>query len=147
MPQRGITVYLSRELELRIQRLAIEEHRSTSSMIAEAVRARFERRSGEASSGEAATGRQLGRIDARLEKIVGESLITKEIVLLFVRIWLEHNPPLDEKHEAAAAASAEARFERFIRYVATNLAPGSEALIDTLDAAAQGVHADTQSDR
>ena len=62
--------------------------------------------------------------DARLEKVIGESLILKEIVLLFVRVWLEHNPPIDEHLEEDAAASAEARFERFLDFVAQALTPG-----------------------
>lgn len=41
-----------------------------------------------------------------------------------MRIWLEHHPPLDEAEEDAAAASAEARFERFLELVAHGLRGG-----------------------
>lgn len=57
------------------------------------------------------------RTHARLDKVIGEMLILKEVMLVFVRVWLEHNPPIDEAFEESAAASAEARFERFISYV------------------------------
>lgn len=121
MPRSGITVYLPKELEERIQRMAKEQHRSESSVVAEAVKARFERRSSE---GEGDGERERRRTEARLDKTIGEILIFKEVLLLFVRVWLEHNPPIDESLEESAAASADARFERFLDFVAQGLAPG-----------------------
>ncbi|MFN3463240.1 MAG: hypothetical protein ACK4X1_04105 [Terricaulis sp.] len=121
MPRSGITVYLPKPLEERVQRLAKEQHRSESSLVAEAVKARFERN---AASEELGGERQRMRTDARLDKAIGEVLIFKEVLLLFVRVWLEHNPPIDETLEESAAASADARFERFLDYVAQGLAPG-----------------------
>lgn len=123
MSRSGITVYLPRDLEGRIQRMAKDQHRSESSIITDAVKAQIERRDG-GKPDEAAARRQTSRLDARLDKLVGESLILKEIVLLFIRVWLEHNPPVDESLEESAAASAEARFERFLDFVAQGLAPG-----------------------
>ena len=64
------------------------------------------------------------RLDARLDKVIGEGLIVKEVLLLFIRVWLEHNPPIDEALEDSAAASAEARFERFLQMVANALRGG-----------------------
>ncbi len=121
MPRSGITVYLPKSLEERIQRMAKDQHRSESSLVAEAVKARFERRVGEGDQG---SERQRLRTDARLDKAIGEILIFKEVLLLFVRVWLEHNPPIDPSLEESAAASAEARFERFLDYVAQGLSPG-----------------------
>lgn len=123
MARNGITVYLPRDLESRIQRMAKDQHRSESSVVADAVKAQIERRDG-GKLDEAAARRQTSRLDARLDKLVGESLILKEVVLLFIRVWLEHNPPIDESVEESAAASAEARFERFLDFVAQGLAPG-----------------------
>lgn len=121
MARGGITVYLPRDLETRIRRIAHDQHRSESSVVAEAVKARFER--GEAAKDDNAD-RRLSRVDLRLDKAIGESLIIKEILLLFVRVWLEHNPPIDEEMEESAAASAEARFERFLDFVTQALGPG-----------------------
>jgi len=121
MPRKGITVYLPRDLEARIQRMAKEQHRSESSIVADAVKARFDRRAPDADD---ASQRQTAKTDARLDKAIGEVLILKEVVLLYVRVWLEHNPPIDERLEESAAASAEARFERFLDFVAQGLAPG-----------------------
>lgn len=121
MPRSGITVYLPKPLEERIQRMAKDQHRSESSLVAEAVKARFDRRGNEDDQG---SERQRLRTDARLDKAIGEILIFKEVLLLFVRVWLEHNPPIDQSLEESAAASADARFERFLDYVAQGLSPG-----------------------
>lgn len=122
MARGGITVYLPRDLETRIRKLARDQHRSESSVVAEAVKARFER--GEGAGKDESADRRLSRVDLRLDKAIGESLIIKEILLLFVRVWLEHNPPIDEEMEESAAASAEARFERFLDFVTQALGPG-----------------------
>lgn len=124
MATRKLTVYLPPALNEKVRKAARDQHRSESSVILEAVKARLER--GEATSAaiEESARRQLSRVDARLEKVIGESLILKETVLLFIRVWLEHNPPIPEEHEESAAASAEARFERFLDFVAQQLSPG-----------------------
>jgi predicted transcriptional regulator len=126
MPRKGITVYLPRDLELRVERIARDQHRSASGVIAEAVKARLERKD----VGEEPARRQIARVDARLNKTIGETLIVKETLLLFIRIWLEHNPPLDPTHEDAAAASAEARFARFLELIAQGLQVGSPIAAD-----------------
>lgn len=135
MARKGITVYLPRELEEEVQKLAKAEHRSDSSIIAEAVRMRFTRGPDAHAEMQA---RESARIAERLDKVVGESLILKETVLLFIRVWLEHNPPLDETIEESAAASAEARFERFLDMVAHGLQPGSSITNGELSAAPAG---------
>lgn len=128
MARGGITVYLPRDLEARIRKVARDQHRSESSVVAEAVRARFER--GETARDDGAE-RRLSRVDLRLDKAIGESLIIKEILLLFVRVWLEHNPPLDEEVEESAAASAEARFARFLDFVTQALSSGRSLSLST----------------
>jgi hypothetical protein len=124
MARNGITVYLPRDLEMRIRRIAKDQHRSDSSVVADAVKARYERNEFTNKAIEESARRQISRVDARLSKAIGEALIIKEILLLFIRVWLEHNPPIDEALEESAAASAEARFERFLDFVAQALAPG-----------------------
>lgn len=117
MAKNGITVYLPKDLEGKVTRLAFLQHRSASSIIAQAVRARIGGQHDDGSL-EGLVEAFRARMDARLDKAIGETLILKEIALLFVRIWLEHNPPIDEELEDAAAASAEARYERFVALVA-----------------------------
>jgi hypothetical protein len=41
-----------------------------------------------------------------------------------VRVWLEHNPPIEEHLEDSAAASAAARFERFLDFIANSIDSG-----------------------
>ncbi|MEQ1818455.1 MAG: hypothetical protein ABL871_07565 [Terricaulis sp.] len=123
MPRKGITVYLTRDLEVKIEKIARDQHRSESSVIAEAVRARFAGRDGDPLA-PVSDLRHTSRLDARLDKVIGEGLIVKEVLLLFIRVWLEHNPPIDEALEDSAAASAEARFERFLGMVAQALRGG-----------------------
>ncbi len=124
MARGGITVYLPRDLEARVRRIAKDQHRSDSSVVADAVRARYERNQFTNEALEETARRQISRVDARLGKAIGEMLILKEMMLLFIRVWLEHNPPIEEHLEESAAASAEARFERFLDFVAQALAPG-----------------------
>ena len=139
MPRTGITVYLPRELESRVQRMAKEQHRSESSVVADAVKARFDRRHPEHEDSQ----KRDARTDARLEKAIGEVLIMKEVLLLYVRVWLEHNPPIDEHLEESAAASAEARFERFLDFVAQGLTPGKSIASRELTTPALSTHAET----
>ncbi|HCK84682.1 MAG TPA: hypothetical protein DHW63_09260 [Hyphomonadaceae bacterium] len=122
MPRGGITVYLPRELEARIRVMARDQRRSESSVVADAVKSRFAQNGGEANG---ASPRAQARIALRLDKLIGESLLIKEIALLFVRLWLEHNPPLDADLAESAAASAEARFADFLDVVAQAVGTGS----------------------
>lgn len=142
MPRSGITVYLPPALEERIVGLAKERHCSESSLIAEAVKARFDRRVIDTTN---ASERERLRTDARLDKAIGEALIMKEVMLLFVRVWLEHNPPIDPSLEESAAASADARFERFLDYVAQGLAPGKS--IASRELATPALHPDGDNAR
>jgi predicted transcriptional regulator len=145
-----IKTYLEPELARAVSRLAEAQGRSESAVIAEAVRTRL---SASAESAVKAEGeglkRQLGRIDARLDKIVWEQMQLKECVLLFVRVWLEYNPQLDPQHEESAAASAEARFERFLDLIGNNLSSGQP--LGDLDErvgvapAANGRHAEAEA--
>ena len=125
MATRKLTVYLPPTLDEKVRKAAREQHRSESSVILEAVKMRLERGDITNAVIEESARRQLSRVDARLEKVIGEGLILKEIVLLFIRVWLEHNPPIEEHLEESAAASAEARFERFLDFVAQQLSPGN----------------------
>ena len=142
MAKNGITVYLPRDLEGKVERLAFLQHRSVSSVITQAVRARIgaERDDG---SVEGLVEALRARMDARLDKAIGETLILKEVVLLFVRIWIEHNPPIEEELEDAAAASAEARYERFLALVAYAVRGGRSPLTaETAQSERQAPHQD-----
>jgi hypothetical protein len=121
MPEPATSVYLPIDLRNKVVRIAEAQGRSTSSVIVEAVRLRLARPEPNADS---LSVHQLRRIETRLDKAIRDTMLVKESLLLFVRVWLEHTPPLDEAIEDAAAASAAARFERFLDYVANSIDAG-----------------------
>jgi len=74
--------------------------------------------------------RRLNRIEARLDKIVRDQAVLKEAVFAYVRIWLEHNPPIEPELAGSLAASAAARFERFVDLAVMTYAQGGiEAIL------------------
>lgn len=115
------SVYLPADLRAKVTRQADAQARSASSVIVEAVRFKFARKD-DAPDGGAV--HRIARIEQRLDKAIRDGAMVKESLLLFIRVWLEHNPPLDEHLEESAAASAAARFERFLDYVAGSLDSG-----------------------
>lgn len=121
----GIRTYLEPDLAREVSRAARAQGRSESSLIAELVRARFAAASdGAAASATDAQKRQLNRLETRVDKVQRDQAAVKECLLWFVRVWLEHNPPIDDTLAESVAASAEARFERFLDLVAQGLQPG-----------------------
>ena len=141
MTTTAIKTYLEPDLAREVSRLARAQGRSESSIIADAVRSRL------AAQSEGATGetqkRQLNRVEARLDKMLRDQAVMKECVLLFVRVWLEHNPPIDDELAESAAASAEARFERFLDLVMKGLSHG-RGLADGALSGADEPHAERQ---
>jgi len=132
MSRAPMKTYLDAGLAQAVSRLAAMQNRSESAVIAEAVRARFADVSDAVGQAGAETQRrQLNRLEARFDKLVWELAQTKQALLLFVRVWLEHNPPLEPDLEDSAAASAEARFERFLDLLTDRLSnPAGDELLD-----------------
>jgi hypothetical protein len=124
MARGGITVYLPRDLEARVRRVAKDQRRSDSSIVADAVKARYAPGPITDETLEERARRQITCIDASLSRAIGETLIVKEVLLLFVRVWLDENPMINELPEEAAEPCGEARFERFLFCVAEALAQG-----------------------
>jgi hypothetical protein len=73
MARNGITVYLPRDLEMRIRRIAKDQHRSDSSVVADAVKARYERNQFTNEAIEETARRQISRVDARLSKAISSA--------------------------------------------------------------------------
>lgn len=121
----GIRTYLEPDLAREVSRAARAQGRSESSLIAEVLRARFAADSpGAATTSADAQKRQLNRLETRFDKLQRDQALMKESLFVFVRVWLEHNPPIDDAIAESIAASAEARFERFLDLVAQGLSPG-----------------------
>jgi hypothetical protein len=121
----GIRTYLEPDLAREVSRAARAQGRSESSLVAEVLRARFAADSPGAAATSAETQkRQLNRLETRIDKLQRDQALMKESLFVFVRVWLEHNPPIDDAIVESIAASAEARFERFLDLVAQGLSPG-----------------------
>ena len=121
----AVKTYLDADVAREVARIARAQRRSESSLIADAVRATLAKGSEAVARAAAETqARRLNRIEARIDKLFRDQALTKESLLLFVRVWLEHNPPLDDAVADFAAASAVARFERFLDLAAQTLARG-----------------------
>lgn len=67
---------------------------------------------------------RLDRVEKREVARARELAIVKETLLLFIRVWLEHNPAPDEETLPAAHAVAERRFQSFLELLAESLQPG-----------------------
>jgi len=121
----AIKTYLEADVAREVARIARAQGRSESSLIADAVRATLAKGSEAVARAAAETqARRLNRIEQRLDKLFRDQALMKESLLLFVRVWLEHNPMLEDAVADSAAASAEARFERFLDLAAQTLARG-----------------------
>lgn len=121
----GIRTYLEPDLAREVSRTARAQGRSESSLIAEVLRARFAADSaGAANVSAEGQKRQFNRLETRIDKLQRDQALMKESLFVFVRVWLEHNPPIDDAIADSVAASAEARFERFLDLVAQGLSPG-----------------------
>jgi predicted transcriptional regulator len=121
MAQKRMTIYLSEETQEKLQAIARKRKRSVSSLVSASVEQQLQ---DNASVVPESAVRQLARIEARLDKSIRDAAMLKEIMLLFVRVWLEYTPPLAEDEEDDAAALAELRFERFLDHVRDAMAPG-----------------------
>lgn len=118
MSTTGIRAYFENTLAREIARMARVQGRSESSIIVEAVRVYLSARSEGAlvAAGETQK-RQLNRIEARIDQLFADQARIDKAIYSFVRLWLEHNPPLPEDYAESAAASASARLEHFSEYV------------------------------
>lgn len=133
-----VKAYVDPDLARDIARIARAQNRSESAVIAEAIRLRFAALSeGVESASRDTQRRQMNRIEARIDKIVRDQALVKECLLVFVRIWLEHNPPIPEELADSAALSAQARFQRFLDHLMRGLTPGRSIAGDVLGGVAK----------
>jgi len=110
-----LRTYVEPELARKVSKMAERQGRSESAFVAAALRAYVAAGAqGPARAAEDSQKRQLGRIESEVLKILPEQDVQKELLLTFVKVWLEHNPPLPPEIEASLAASADARFDRFL---------------------------------
>jgi hypothetical protein len=88
---------------------------------------------------------RLDRVEKRDVVRAREIAIVKETLLLFIRVWLEHNPAPDEETLPAAHAIAERRFQSFLELLAESLQPG-RSLFAAAPHGRSALHANGQAD-
>jgi hypothetical protein len=74
---------------------------------------------------EGALARRLDRLTRILERNERHSMISTEMLALFVRFWLTATPPLPDTAQAAAQAKGRERYEGFIEALGRRLARGT----------------------
>ena len=115
--------------------MAQRQGRSESAFVAAALRAYVAAGAeGPARAAEDSQKRQLGRIEDEVNKVMPELETQKELLLTFVKVWLEHNPPLDPALEASLSASADARLERFLDIASITQSQGGLAHLHAVGA-------------
>lgn len=73
---------------------------------------------------EAAVTRRLDRLSKQNERLEFQIDVTNEALALFVRFWLNANPPIPETALAAAQAQGKQRYEGFVQALARKLETG-----------------------
>ena len=130
-----LRTYVEPELARKVSKMAQRQGRSESAFVAAALRAYVAAGAeGPARAAEDSQKRQLGRIEDELNKVMPELLTQTELLLTFVKVWLEHNPPLDPALEASLSASADARLERFLDIASITQSQGGLAHLHALGA-------------
>ena len=130
-----LRTYVEPELARKVSKMAQRQGRSESAFVAAALRAYVAAGAEEpARAAEDSQKRQLGRIEDEVNKVMPELETQKELLLTFVKVWLEHNPPLDPALEASLSASADARLERFLDIASITQSQGGLAHLHALGA-------------
>lgn len=73
---------------------------------------------------EAAVTRRLDRLSKQNEQLEFQVEVTNEALALFVRFWLNANPPMPDAALAAAQAQGKQRYEGFVQALARKLETG-----------------------
>ncbi|MBK6705705.1 MAG: hypothetical protein IPG56_19445 [Caulobacteraceae bacterium] len=142
----GIRTYLEPDLAREVSRGARRGDRDRVSSPKFCAHVSLRTPAGAANASAEGQKRQLNRLETRVDKVQRDQALMKEsLLLVFVRVWLEHNPPIDDAVAESIAASAEARSERFLDLVAQGLSPGRS--IANGDAAIGGNGHDAMAER
>lgn len=130
-----LRTYVEPELARKVSKMAQRQGRSESAFVAAALRAYVAAGAeGPARAAEDSQKRQLGRIEDEVNKVMPELRSQTELLLTFVKVWLEHNPPLDPALEASLSASADARLDRFLDIASITQSQGGLAHLHALGA-------------
>jgi predicted DNA-binding protein len=121
-------LYLELELSKQLDKLAKKPGVTKSSIVAEALKAQFERRDRDAY--EESLKPRLDRLSKQLGRIERDQRVLVETVALYIRFHFSVLPPLPAADQAAAKALAQERFQAFIDSVGRRVAGGRSTADD-----------------
>lgn len=116
------TFRLPPDISRQLAEFAIRK-RATQASIVEAAIASFLSPDGSERM-EAAVTRRLDRLSKQNERLEFQIEVTNEALALFVRFWLNANPPMPDAALAAAQAQGKQRYEGFVQALARKLETG-----------------------
>lgn len=122
------TFRLPPDLSRQLAEFAIHK-RATQASIVEAAIASFLSPDGSERM-EAAVTRRLDGLAKQNERLEFKIEVTNEALALFVRLWLNANPPLPDAAMSAAQAQGKERYEAFVQSLARKLETGSRLAVD-----------------
>lgn len=117
------TFRLPPDLSRQLAEFAIHK-RATQASIVEAAIASFLSPDGSERM-EAAVTRRLDRLAKQNDRLEFQVEVTNEALALFVRLWLNANPPLPDAALSAAQAQGKERYEAFVQSLGRKLETGS----------------------
>jgi predicted transcriptional regulator len=126
------TFRLPPDLSRQLAEFAIHK-RATQASIVESAIASFLSPDGSERM-EAAVTRRLDRLAKQNERLEFQVEVTNEALALFVRLWLNANPPLPDAAMLAAQAQGKERYEAFVQSLARKLETGSRLAVDLASA-------------
>lgn len=116
------TIRLPPALSRQLAEFALHK-RATQASIVEAAVASFLSPDGSERM-EAAVTRRLDRLTKQNDRLEFQIEVTNEALALFVRFWLNANPPMPDAALAAAQAQGKQRYKGFVQALARKLETG-----------------------
>lgn len=116
------TIRLSPEVARQLAEYAVRK-RASQAEIVEAALVSFLSPDGSERM-EAAFSRRIDRVVRQLEQLDRSVEIGNEALALFVRLWLNANPPLPDGVMASAQAQGKERYDAFVQALARRLDTG-----------------------
>jgi len=120
-----LQAYLTPELRTRLAQHCSAHNVTESAAVREAVEHHLD-----GTSDFALVLRRLDRLSRGLERLLRDQELLAQAFGTFVRLWLAHTPPVPAQGRAAATASAERRYRRFLDHVAEHFASGKRFIDD-----------------
>ena len=144
-----ITTYLDDEASEALDRYHLKTRKSKSLIINDAVREVL--LPSQPKDPSAALRKRLDQLGYQLkrhdEDVMGAVALLKEMLGLFVRVYLNHTPEVEQTDRGRASASGRKRFERFVSMLAESLETGRSILDEAIPPESSELPSPNQPDR